>query len=588
MELGRGLRKTEISPLFATALLSTLLGFWMGIGEAGWQDAVENAQTLAGIVRYPVLTPYVVSQWKAWSLQYQLLAIVLKVGVGEVDASILVCGVRGALHFLGGALFALAFTRHVTISVAVSLLNYSAITHDGIGAVYNFNELGTANTCGNVGQSVALLIVALFAHRRWGLAGFLLALAPAVHMGWGAYSWLLFLALWVTGRCQLPPPGWKGFAIGFVAGSVSFAAYTWQAANAFVEMLPSEQVRVLVTNFIRAWDFHRQPVALGRASLYFAIVGGIVGLVSIRWRSRRRATSGGFFLARALLLSGALSLVLAAATHLPLEWLPSSFLALMPGRFLNFTALMLTPVALGLLWRIRRRADILLIMLGYLFLVTLGATRPRVYPWGLGSLGLGVAAVFLPPAVYLLTRLRAWPALRGPALVRSLRVLNGAALVFCVAFPMRYSYSWPVSRHTLRGRVDRPYLRRLRQGEGILLILGDEINAPQLKMGRPVLLDLGAMDGIPYIPGAASAFLSPLKEVYGIDLLADQGPHFPGRKVFSWTDRRLFFESRPEPEWAALGRRFGFREVLGPEDSRLKLPTLYRGDGYALYGVPAL
>jgi hypothetical protein len=64
-----GARSQRASPALIALLISSVLGFHLGSTRfADWQIPVESGQVLAGIVNYPVATPFYVHHLKLWTL----------------------------------------------------------------------------------------------------------------------------------------------------------------------------------------------------------------------------------------------------------------------------------------------------------------------------------------------------------------------------------------------------------------------------------------------------------------------------------------------------------------------------------------
>ncbi|MBI3261696.1 MAG: hypothetical protein HYZ58_00925, partial [Acidobacteria bacterium] len=97
--------------------ISGILGFWIGIKFPGWQVAVESAQVIAGIVRYPAGNPFYIYHTKLWTLLNQVCALFLLSGVPEITLSKVLSGVLGMLTFQGWALVVYALSWDAFLAV---------------------------------------------------------------------------------------------------------------------------------------------------------------------------------------------------------------------------------------------------------------------------------------------------------------------------------------------------------------------------------------------------------------------------------------------------------------------------------------
>ena len=109
----------------------------------------------------------------------------------------------------------------------------------------------------------------------------------------------------------------------------------------------------------------------------------------------------------------------------------------------------------------------------------------------------------------------------------------------------------------------------------------------QLRSGRPVLLNVGALDQIGQAPSSGPEIARVLKGVYGIDLFdppEDIRRRRPGALLRE--SGRELWESRSLSDWQAVGREFGAWQVLAYGDWDLQLPVVLRNDDFALFQIP--
>jgi hypothetical protein len=133
-------------------------------------------------------------------------------------------------------------------------------------------------------------------------------------------------------------------------------------------------------------------------------------------------------------------------------------------------------------------------------------------------------------------------------------------------------------------RTNDVLFRMLSDGRGLLLTGGD-LHLVQLRSRRPVLLDGGGLDALPYAVESAPEMDRILREVYGVDLLnPPEEARFRGSIPPEFT--RVVWQSYSREQWEALASRFGVRQVLTPGDWELKLPVAVRNRGLTVYDIP--
>jgi hypothetical protein len=122
------------------------------------------------------------------------------------------------------------------------------------------------------------------------------------------------------------------------------------------------------------------------------------------------------------------------------------------------------------------------------------------------------------------------------------------------------------------------------QGEGLLLTGGD-LHLIQLRTRRPVLLDGGGLDALPYATEAAPEMERILRDVYSIELL-DPPEEARYRGAVPHEFVRNAWESYPLERWQRIANTYGTRQVLTSGDWDLKLPVAVRNRTLTVYDIP--
>ena len=240
-------------------IISGLLGFRVGmVGFPTWQVAVETAQVVAGLVKYPPGNPFYVYHTKAWTVLHQICAVLLKAGVSEIMLSKLLSGVLGMASFQALSMFVWAFSHDTLVALGAPFLIFltRAAEH---GADYPIALLGTDHTYGALGLSTFVLVLALFGAGCYRLGGFLIGIAPAVHVSVGAWLWLVVAIslLWDFKKLRDEfRPAFPYFVAGCVTAVASLVIQLTMIYD--VPNVDSAVSSRYLAGFVGAWDVHRR------------------------------------------------------------------------------------------------------------------------------------------------------------------------------------------------------------------------------------------------------------------------------------------------------------------------------------------
>ncbi|MBI2820739.1 MAG: hypothetical protein HYX74_00815, partial [Acidobacteria bacterium] len=123
--------------------------------------------------------------------------------------------------------------------------------------------------------------------------------------------------------------------------------------------------------------------------------------------------------------------------------------------------------------------------------------------------------------------------------------------------------------------------------EGILLTCCDT-TLMQLRTRRPLLLDAGALDSLPYAPESGPEMAKILEEIYGIDFFnppEEVRMRRPWAQIPTAWNRRVW-EARTTEQWRGIRRKFGVTQVITYAGWELALPRVASNDEYSLYSIP--
>jgi hypothetical protein len=586
--------------------MSGLLGFRVGsVGFPDWQVAVETSQVLAGLVKYPDSNPFFIYHIKLWTVLHQICAPLLAAGVSEIRLSLILSGVLGMVTFQALSMVVYAFSRDVVLSIGAATLIFvtRAAEYD---AVYPLFLLGTENTYGTLGLSFCVLAVALVAAGCYRVGGLLLGMAPAVHPALGVWMGAMAGCALLSDFRRLKEdlrPARRWFLIGCGVTLLSLVVQLTLIAHSPPSSSGTFSTRE-ISAFITFWDGHRKPVditneavslnvaALAIASIWLFAFAGDVPRPSI-------------LLLRFMMVGAIVSIVLVFVSWIPPDKLPATLLILMPGRVVNFCALMYAAAIIGLLGNYRRAWGRLLLTALFLGLIAgdnsmlwawlqqkrgIDVTSPVRSLWILTivSIGLVIGAAFEKWRVQRADRGQA-NRLRqgygGPPKVYAKAeagyyVLSGILLIVLV-FTLRFSRPRSLM---FRDRTNDVFFGQVAAGRGVLLTAGD-LHLIQLKTRRPVLLDGGGLDGLMYSLEAGPAMERILREVYGVDLLNPPEEARGAGRIPPRANQKVW-EGYSTERWREIGRDFQVTQVLTYPDWTLNLPVAAQSRRMLLYQIP--
>jgi len=510
---------------FTTLVLSGLAGYYAGSRAfPEWQVPVETAQVIAGIVRYPPDNPFFIYHLKLWTLLHQISAALLAAGMSEIRLSVMLSGVTGMLSFQALAMTAYAFNRSIWLSVIAAIVVFVSGATD-YGVRYPVFLLGTSHTYGSVGLSWIVLVAAVIGCGRYRTGLFLLGLAPAIHPSLGIWLAIITALALASDRETVTThilPNWRWFAAGACVTAASLALHLWTGRG--VPSIDSSSAARYLSTFTSLWDEHRQPMGFISPGVALNVAAVLVGIVWLVWFEKRLPKSSTFAL-RFVMASGVVSLACVGISRVPPDRLPGFLVVLMPTRVVNIDVMMFAVLVLGLLGMYRS-------VLGRLLMVVLTA-------------GL------------LLNESRFLTLLRQP-----LRTID-------VAF---------------RDRTNDALLATAARGHGMLATGGD-LHLVQLRTRRPILLDGGGLDGLPYALAGGPEMVRILHDVYDIDFFNPPAEAHGIGMIPSSYNRRIW-EAYSRERWQQIRRKYNVTQVMTYNDWTLSLPIVAQNARYLLYEIP--
>jgi hypothetical protein len=598
--MARAARVTPEPPrrgITATLVVSGLAGYYVGSrGFPEWQVPVETAQVIAGLVHYPYGNPFLIYHLQLWTVLHQVCAALLSLGASEIRLSTILSGVTGMLSFQALALTVRAFGAATWLSTLAAILIFTSRAAE-YGVRYPIFLLGSSHTYGSVGLSLVVLVVALVGNGTYAAGLFLLGVAPSIHPSLGVWLALIAgLALLSNPDVlrQSVLPRWRWFAAGVLVSAASLSLHLW-SARAVPAIDPASAARYLDA-FTALWDEHRQPMGFANAGVALNAAAFAVGLLWLTaFRTHVPAASG--FILRFAVTSAVVSIGCVAMSHLPPERLPGMLVVLMPTRVVNVNAMLFAALVFGLTCAYRQAwwARALMVALVAALLLnhqgllssrfhqtTVLSTEPRLLTL---EVLLAAAGMLVAGAAWV-----EWSARRGqprPRARRSIRVATDLAVIIITAAALGPDIARLPPRlgaGTFRDRTNDGLFATAARGSGLLLTGGD-MHLVQLRTRRPVLIDGGGLDGLPYAIAGAPAVERILRDVYGMEFFHPPDEARGIGMIPSGFNQRVWEQYSAE-RWREIRRAYNVTEVLTYNNWMLRLPIVAQNGSYLLYEIP--
>ncbi len=625
-------------PLAGVVAISAAAGFVVGLLFPAWHVALEPAQVIAGIVEYPSGNPFGLYETRLWTGWHQVLAPLLAAGVPERVLTFVLSGLVAAISFTALTAFAYGLGADAELAIATPFV-LGVLNPTSWQFWYPIILLGHGHTYGMAGLAWLVLACGVLATERWAVAAFLIGIAPAVHASLGAWLGLLALVCGLAHWREVRPHVAaivRGGTLGASIAALSLATHLLrQPAGLAVD--PAVASRYL-DGFVQLWDAHRIPGNVTGFGGLVVCIGLIVAVAMLRC-ARRQIGAATALVLNVYVSCGVLGIALALVQRfVPPEQIPNTLLIAMPARLLNLPALAFVPLLIGVLGRYR--SDVVARAL-LVVLVTVAALRPLFADlalYGLPIVGVATALVIdrhadRPGAIRIaVIGMLAFAGLRatqstvplswrdaasfaamltaaalgvGASLQRTratnrdgslarlarrlaeqplplqlpLRIALVATVLITVNAAIR-GFEYRLSR--LHDRSNDRALAAASRGDGLLLV-APRISTPQLITRRPVVLDPGALDMLPYALAGGPELERMLRIGYGVEFFAPP-PKALHTALLPSEVVQPIWEKRSGAEWREVATSLGVTDVLVPATWKLSgVPEVERSSAYVLY-----
>jgi hypothetical protein len=146
-------------------------------------------------------------------------------------------------------------------------------------------------------------------------------------------------------------------------------------------------------------------------------------------------------------------------------------------------------------------------------------------------------------------------------------------------------WRWPVQPEAtiFVDRTTNPALAQVAKDPGLLLTGGD-MQLIQVRTRRPILINGGGLDGLPYALESGPALERILRDVYAIDLF-NPPDEARGRGAIPNQYNRAAWERFSRDQWQTIRRTYDVTQVMTPPGWTLALPVVIDDAGFVLYDL---
>ncbi|MBI5638804.1 MAG: hypothetical protein HZA17_00105 [Nitrospirae bacterium] len=562
---------------YAALIISAAFGFLIAVGNhpPTWQVPVETGQVLAGIVQYPVNNPMYLYHIKVWSLLNQAGALLLAAGVSEISLSLLIAGLMGAVSCAALYLVTFSFSRDYLLSLISPLFVYG-LNLVGYGHAYPIWLMGTSHSYGILGLSYILMTAGFLGTGNFRTGALLAGLSPAVHPSLGVFmiiiisvSFFFNAETFRTYRSSIVIFSMLGCLLGLASFGYQYRLF------ADLPVLDTQLKSQYLDSFIENFDLHRSITGWDSPGIRIALLNCLIGITVITRKTTPRSVR---LISSIFAVSVVCSIVFsAAAIQLP----KSSFLnVLMPFRYFNLANIAFMAMTIGILGSSTTgRLTLPLFFGGSLLLLLFPDLKALFYYVA----GIGALLTILYPSACSIAEKASLRREKLHAITIGLVLLVTAMTTVA---PAAYNLIFHGDEITgdFRNMTNDQFFAIISEREGLLLTAAD-LHLIQMVTRRPVLLDGGGLDFLPYVPESGPELNAILRDVYGLDIFSEPPAGQKNSAVITDLHRPLW-ENRALAEWQMIRSRFKVTDILTPADWHLNLPVIASDKGLTLYTIP--
>ena len=401
--------------------------------------------------------------------------------------------------------------------------------------------LRTEHTFGQMGLTLSLAILTMLTYKKYGWALFLLGIQYGIHPAWALWSTLLLISAMYFQRRSLQSNFIK-FILSLFSGSLItltlFLYHKFLLPNSSYEM--QSDPKNLIQVYLKFWDYHRnRPFDL--SSILYSLT-----LVILLFSLSKLIKKSYFELANLNIIVAISSLVSTLLYLLNDGLLQNNFVPLsllMPGRYMNFHALLILPI--------------IMININYLIL-----------------------------------KVKSKFTLIDNYLFKIIVILLLPFFLLYAYFFTSYMSRIPFNLENSAGNIYNSkavYCKYLNRDDKQVLTAGISGRLIPINCKRSIILDSHTTDFIPYLPKGVNQIKNLTEQLYGISFNDPRinfriaGKEFYRSGAIPPEIIKPIWEMRTLSDWNLLACKFNFSNIVTPTNFKINLPIVFSDNNVSIF-----
>lgn len=530
-------------------------------------DITENALLKLGQVTYPVKTPQFYFQERLHSLFYLIAQVLLKLN-SSIDFS---------LVFFSSLLPAISFSSIIYILnkkafqplsfFVIVIISYCSIYN--IGLNYDISLLSSISPQGHLGLVTIAIIFHLFHSRYCHFSFLLMGLAPLFHLTlgfWANFSILFFVLEKHVFKKNIEVEDklikkYFCYFIGFLF-TVLFYLFTLPPVTYPVSGVDTSHF----ISYLKNWDMHQVGYHLFEPGLFLALVYTLIVFLK----------DGLSVKLKTIIFLLVISIFHGFCAN-PLElYLPRQWWMLMPSRIPNFLIVFIPVFILRDLLNESKPHLVSII----LFCLSISSLLIGLEGYWLKfSFSICFSAIIVINHFDLSSKFRfIWTRKLLSAL------LCGGGIIILALQALSFNNA-KIMSHKRTQNFQNDSLYKYIHNESYFLLTAPSVKHMQLRVGRPVAIELDTIDDLIYNPYLIKETASVVSDLYGINFLQ---PYRQFRNQISLLDDHVKakWERWDTDKWGEIYKKYKISHVIVPKSWILDLTVVTRTDKYYIYLLP--
>ncbi|MDC0059712.1 hypothetical protein OAJ18_01685 [Pelagibacteraceae bacterium] len=519
-----------------TAIVFTLIvSYFFSQAYLIEQYAVDGGLVLSNKITYPDdFAPLKDYFFGAWTSIHQIAALLFKFEWSVLDVSKFFIFFIALFYFIGVASIVLSFTKSIVIALLVSTA--ILIFQKNFGDTDYPTLFFSSHTFGALSLAISTCIFGLLFLGNFFIVGFLSIFLISIHPVVGLWTCLIvFSSIGCSKIIFKEDPDIRNTIRGTIGGliisSVSFFFYQKNYFSASYIDLET------LNNYYKYWEGHRSSNEyhieyFSKTLLLF--IFGIFGLSKIKNSINEHVRLGILSVLISIFFSSLIYLIFKIFHNF--EGFPLWLIQIMPTRFTIMHSVVGWPLILGILFVILKEFSKNRKQINYLPQLTI---------------------IFL--------------------------IILYTAQHYKVLLSTKNSYIRNINYQKVLSKNDDFWKVVKNRNIGGYVLTTPSSSSNTLRKGlKPILLNPGSIDGVPYFPKTAVRLSKIVEEIYGISF---DDPPLELKNTASITEKfiKKNFEKYSKEKWKEISNKFNISAIIVPVDWNIILVPIAKNNTFAFY-----